>query len=152
MFPEPMIKYCISSSSHRLKPKIDILVNCAGVSQSSLLVRMEKSDVDNILNTNLHGAIYGCRHVGRKMISHHLPGCIINVSSLLSRKGTIGTSVYAASKAGLVGMFRSLIFPGQHVSNHVTDALQTQQGLQHHWHLNMASTRLGSMLSCQAIS
>lgn len=80
-------------------------MNCAGVGQSSLLAKMAPVDIDALLATNLHGAIYGCKHIGRQMILKKRRGCIINVSSLLAQKGTTGAAVYAASKAGLVGMF-----------------------------------------------
>ncbi|KAK0634564.1 hypothetical protein B0T17DRAFT_484417 [Bombardia bombarda] len=98
-------------------PNIDILVNCAGVSQSSLLVKTSPADVEDILATNLQGAIWGCKVIGRQMIAGSRrqkqsgdpsSRCIINVSSLLAHKGIVGTSVYAASKAGLLGLTTSL--------------------------------------------
>jgi NAD(P)-dependent dehydrogenase (short-subunit alcohol dehydrogenase family) len=55
---------------------------------------------------NLRGAIWGCKSVGKRMLSNRRGGCIINVSSLLGMKGTPGTAVYAASKAGLLGESR----------------------------------------------
>jgi len=79
-------------------------VNCAGVSQSTLLAKIAKENIDMLLAANLTGAIYGCKQIGRGWILNKRPGCIINVSSLLARKGTTGAAVYAAAKAGLVGM------------------------------------------------
>lgn len=79
-------------------------MNCAGVGQSTFLAKMSQPDIDRLLAANLHGAIYGCKQVGRQMILRKRPGCIINVSSLLAQKGTTGAAVYAAAKAGLVGM------------------------------------------------
>ncbi|KAK3344273.1 hypothetical protein B0T25DRAFT_585075 [Lasiosphaeria hispida] len=89
-------------------PDIDVLVNCAGVTQSSLLVRTSPSTVEDILATNLHGAIWGCKVIGRAMIRRRQGGCIINVSSLLAAKSATGTAVYSASKAGLIGLTTSL--------------------------------------------
>ncbi|KAL4722657.1 hypothetical protein ACLX1H_010538 [Fusarium chlamydosporum] len=76
---------------------IDVLVNCAGVSQTSFIKRTPDEDIQNILNTNLQSAILASKYA--KMNAH---GCIINVSSLMANKNGAGASVYAASKAGLV--------------------------------------------------
>ncbi|KAI1802602.1 hypothetical protein F4811DRAFT_554699 [Daldinia bambusicola] len=80
----------------------DILVNAAGVSQNSLLIRTEKHDVNEIITTNLSGTIWGCKYIIPKMMKQKT-GCIINVASLLATHGGKGASVYAASKAGIVG-------------------------------------------------
>ena len=85
------------------QPDVDILVNCAGVTQQSILPQTDPRTVENILDTNLRGAIWGCKFVGKHMIRTKKKGCIINVSSLLASKAVAGTSVYAASKAGLLG-------------------------------------------------
>ncbi|KAK0704862.1 hypothetical protein B0H67DRAFT_649264 [Lasiosphaeris hirsuta] len=87
---------------------INILVNSAGVTQTSLFVRTDPPTAEDILATNLHGAIWGCRVIGRDMIRRKDGGCIINVSSLLALKSATGASVYAASKAGLLGLTTSL--------------------------------------------
>ncbi|KAK3314515.1 hypothetical protein B0H66DRAFT_314778 [Apodospora peruviana] len=96
-------------------PNVDVLVNCAGVMQSSLLIKTKQRDCEDILSTNLAGAITGCRVFGKSLSSAgkglHDPrktACIINVSSLLAVKASVGTSVYAASKAGLIGLTTSL--------------------------------------------
>jgi NAD(P)-dependent dehydrogenase (short-subunit alcohol dehydrogenase family) len=87
---------------------IDVLVNAAGVSQASLLVKTSPLEVEAILNTNLRSAVLGCRMVGRQMMRRaraERPGCsIINVSSVMAMRGGTGASVYAASKAGILGM------------------------------------------------
>ncbi|GAB1313445.1 hypothetical protein MFIFM68171_03655 [Madurella fahalii] len=88
--------------------KIDVLVNCAGISQRSLLVRAGEDDVDKLIETNLHTAIWGCKTVGRQMISRGSGGCIINVSSLLADRAVVGASVYSATKAGLLGLSTAL--------------------------------------------
>ena len=82
-----------------------MLINCAGIAQRSLLVRTQHQDIAEIIDTNLQGTILGCKTVGQQMIANRSGGCIINVSSLLAQKATVGTSVYAASKAGVVGTF-----------------------------------------------
>ncbi|OTA98672.1 hypothetical protein M426DRAFT_103753 [Hypoxylon sp. CI-4A] len=85
----------------------DILVNAAGISQNSFLFLTNQSDVDQLIATNLMGTIWGCKYMIPKMMKQK-SGCIINVSSLLATNGGRGASVYAASKAGIVGLTRSL--------------------------------------------
>ncbi|KAI0017743.1 NAD(P)-binding protein [Xylariomycetidae sp. FL0641] len=87
--------------------KFDILVNAAGVSQNSLLSRTAASDMQQIVNINLMGTMYGCGTIVPKMMKQR-SGCIINLSSLLATHGGQGASVYAASKAGVVALTRSL--------------------------------------------
>ncbi|KAI0428128.1 hypothetical protein F5Y09DRAFT_313996 [Xylaria sp. FL1042] len=86
---------------------LDILVNAAGVSQNSFLFNTSFDKVSQILDTNLKGTINGCQIVLPKMMRQK-SGCIINVSSLLATHGGRGASVYAASKAGIIGLTRSL--------------------------------------------
>lgn len=88
----------------------DILVNAAGVAQNSLLTSTRPDDVRSLLDTNLLGTILGCQAVVPRMIRRRSGGCIINVSSLLAVQGGKGASVYAASKAGIVGNFHVLFF------------------------------------------
>ncbi|KAI1480743.1 NAD(P)-binding protein [Daldinia eschscholtzii] len=85
----------------------DILVNAAGISQNSLLFNTNKCDVNSVISTNLTGTIWGCKFIIPKMMKQK-SGCIINVASLLATHGGRGASVYAASKAGIVGLTRSL--------------------------------------------
>ncbi|KAI0392742.1 NAD(P)-binding protein [Xylariaceae sp. FL0594] len=93
--------------AQRKHETIDVLVNAAGVSHNSLLFKTEISDIDHVLDVNLRGTIIGCKSVIPKMIKQK-SGCIINVSSLLAERGGRGASVYAAAKAGVVGLTRSL--------------------------------------------
>ncbi|KAI1156547.1 hypothetical protein F4825DRAFT_261347 [Nemania diffusa] len=93
---------------HRMKAEhIDVLVNAAGISQNSFLFNMPSNEVDQILDVNLKGTVLGCHTVIPKMMRQK-SGCIINVSSLLATHGGRGASVYAASKAGIIGLTRSL--------------------------------------------
>ncbi|OTA79465.1 hypothetical protein M434DRAFT_238678 [Hypoxylon sp. CO27-5] len=87
--------------------RLDILVNAAGISQSSFLFASAVPTINEIIATNLMGTIWGCKYVIPKMMKQR-GGCIINVSSLLAAHGGRGASVYAASKAGVVGLTRSL--------------------------------------------
>ncbi|KAI0485518.1 hypothetical protein F4859DRAFT_386457 [Xylaria cf. heliscus] len=87
--------------------RIDVLVNAAGISHSSHLCRMDPVDIERVLDVNLKGTILGCRTVLPNMMRQR-SGCIINISSLLATHGGRGASVYAASKAGVIGLTRSL--------------------------------------------
>lgn len=104
-----------------VKANVDILVNAAGISSSNILPRSELLDISQILRTNLEGAMLTSRALMRAAIrsrvrnrngseapSKPLSKCIINVSSLLAIKGGTGAVPYAASKAGLLGLTRSV--------------------------------------------
>ncbi|KAJ5756708.1 hypothetical protein N7533_006251 [Penicillium manginii] len=84
---------------------VDILVNAAGISISSILPRSELADISQILRTNLEGAVLTSRALIRAAIRSR---CIINVSSLLALKAGTGAVPYAASKAGVLGLTRSV--------------------------------------------
>lgn len=88
---------------------VNVLVSAAGVAHTSLLVRTGEGTVEEVVRTNLMGVIWGTRWAARQMIRGRRDGvdaCIVNVTSLLGLKGGRGSSVYAASKAGVVGEFR----------------------------------------------
>ncbi|KAL1875544.1 tRNA-splicing endonuclease subunit sen54 [Paecilomyces lecythidis] len=100
---------------------IDILVNAAGISISSLLPKTDPEDISRTLRTNLEGALLTSRAFLRASVRSRIKNrnkpdpeatkrskCIINVSSLLSHKGGTGAVPYAASKAGILGLTRSL--------------------------------------------
>ncbi|EHK15497.1 uncharacterized protein TRIVIDRAFT_38775 [Trichoderma virens Gv29-8] len=82
---------------------IDILVNCAGISQTTLLKRTPDEELSAIVDTNLLATMLICKHA--KMRPN---GCIINISSLMATKGGLGATAYAASKAGVIGFTRAL--------------------------------------------
>ncbi|KAK9769933.1 hypothetical protein SCAR479_13398 [Seiridium cardinale] len=92
----------------RSNQKIDVLVNSAGITQDSLLFRGDHAEYQRIIDTNLTGTIFGCQAVTQRLIKQKGGGCIINISSLLAIKGGRGASAYAASKAGIIGLTRSL--------------------------------------------
>ncbi|PFH56655.1 hypothetical protein XA68_16194 [Ophiocordyceps unilateralis] len=82
---------------------IDVLVNCVGVSQTTLLKRTPDTELADILDTNLLATMLVCKYA---RIQPH--GCIVNVSSLMANKGGYGATAYAASKAGIVAFTRAL--------------------------------------------
>jgi 3-oxoacyl-[acyl-carrier protein] reductase len=87
--------------------RVDILVNNAGVTRDTLLMRMSTEDWDTVLNTNLKGAFNFIQAVQRTMIRQR-SGRIINISSVIGLIGNAGQANYAASKAGLIGLTKSL--------------------------------------------
>lgn len=86
---------------------IDILVNNAGITRDNLALRISEEDFDAVLDTNLKGAFLCCKAVYRTMTKKR-SGRIINVSSIVGVRGNAGQANYAASKAGLIGMTKSL--------------------------------------------
>ena len=87
--------------------RIDILINNAGVTKDGLAVRMKKADWENVLNTNLSGAFYAIQQVLPGMMRERW-GRIVNISSVVGEKGNPGQANYVASKAGLIGLTKSL--------------------------------------------
>ena len=86
---------------------IDILINNAGVSKNGLLLRAKPSDFEYMVNTNLKGSFFCSFHVSRYMIRQK-KGRIINISSIVGLGGNAGQSIYATTKAGLIGLTKSL--------------------------------------------
>ena len=87
--------------------RVDILVNNAGVTRDGLSMRMAVEDWDTVLNTNLKGAFNFTQALMRPMIKQR-SGRIINISSVIGLIGNAGQANYAASKAGLIGLTKSL--------------------------------------------
>lgn len=87
--------------------RIDVLVNNAGITRDNLLARIKDEDLDAVLNVNLKGTFYMMRGVSRIMLRQKY-GRIINMSSVVGLHGNIGQVNYAASKAGVIGMTKSL--------------------------------------------
>jgi len=86
---------------------IDILVNNAGIIQDGLVLRMDTSSWNNVIETNLSGAFFCSRAVLRKMVSNRW-GRIINIGSVVGERGNAGQVNYSASKAGLIGFTKAL--------------------------------------------
>jgi len=87
--------------------KIDILVNNAGVTYDNLLVRMKSEDWDQVVGTNLKGTVFCTKAVSRCMIRQRY-GRIINLSSVVGQVGNAGQSLYAATKAGILGFTKAV--------------------------------------------
>ncbi|GAB7338710.1 hypothetical protein MBLNU457_5428t1 [Dothideomycetes sp. NU457] len=121
--------------------RIDVLINAAGVTHSSLLLRTTETQINEVIQTNLMGTLWASRAIGKKMLRQAADegsgekGCIINISSLLAVHSGIGAAAYAASKAGVGGLTRALaaelggsgirvnaVLPG-YVQTDMTDAM-----------------------------
>lgn len=87
--------------------KVDILVNNAGVTSDNLLMRIKPTDWDHVIGTNLKGTVLCTKIVSRCMIRQHY-GRIINLSSVVGQMGNAGQSLYAASKAGIIGFTKAI--------------------------------------------
>ena len=87
--------------------RIDILVNNAGVTKDGLALRMKQADWELVLATNLSGAFYAVQAVLSGMLRERW-GRIINISSVVGEMGNAGQANYVASKAGLIGLTKSL--------------------------------------------
>ena len=87
--------------------KVDILVNNAGVTKDNLIMRMSEADYDAVLDINLKGAFNMIRHLSRSFIKQK-SGKIINISSVSGVMGNAGQANYSASKAGLIGLTKSV--------------------------------------------
>ena len=87
--------------------RVDILVNNAGITRDGLVMMMKESDFDAVIDTNLKGAFLCMKAVSRIMMKQRY-GRIVNLSSVVGLRGNAGQVNYAASKAGVVGMTKSL--------------------------------------------
>ncbi len=87
--------------------RVDILVNNAGVTRDNLIMRMSEEDYDRVLDTNLKGAFNTIRHLSRYFLKQR-SGKIVNISSVSGVLGNAGQANYSASKAGLIGLTKSV--------------------------------------------
>ncbi|RKP55641.1 3-oxoacyl-[acyl-carrier-protein] reductase [Cohnella endophytica] len=87
--------------------KLDILVNNAGITRDNLIMRMKESEFDEVIETNLKGVFNGVKAVTRPMMKQR-SGRIINISSVVGVLGNAGQANYVASKAGVIGMTKSV--------------------------------------------
>ncbi|KAJ2230013.1 hypothetical protein IWW45_005956 [Coemansia sp. RSA 485] len=86
---------------------VDILVNAAGISQDSLLLRQKKESLMDMMQVNLLGCMEISKEIAGGMVRRR-SGCIINISSVIGLHGNVGQSAYAATKAGVIGFTKSL--------------------------------------------
>lgn len=87
--------------------RIDILVNNAGITRDNLVIRMSIDDWDKVINTNLKGTFICSKLVARTMMGQR-SGRIINISSVVGVMGNAGQANYSSSKAGVIGLTKSL--------------------------------------------
>ncbi|MEA1986190.1 MAG: 3-oxoacyl-[acyl-carrier-protein] reductase [Candidatus Marinimicrobia bacterium] len=87
--------------------KIDILVNCAGITRDNLIIRMKEEDWDSVINVNLKSVFLTSKIAGKYMMKAR-SGNIINISSVVGITGNAGQTNYSASKAGVIGITKSL--------------------------------------------
>lgn len=87
--------------------RLDVLVNNAGITRDGLLMRMSETDFDAVIDTNLKGAFHTIRHASRQFLKQR-SGRIINIASVSGLLGNAGQANYAASKAGVIGLTKSV--------------------------------------------
>ena len=101
------IEKFVDECSDIFQNKIDVLINNAGVTNDNLTIRMKLNEWNRVINLNLTSTFLISKHVIKKMLKNK-NGKIINVTSVVGHTGNIGQANYAASKAGLIGMSKSL--------------------------------------------
>lgn len=99
---EEMIQNLIKEYGH-----IDILVNNAGITRDNLIMKMSEEDFDKVIEINLKGCFNTIRHLSRQMLRQK-SGKIINVASVSGVLGNAGQANYAASKAGIIGLTKTM--------------------------------------------
>ncbi len=87
---------------------VDFLVNNAGITRDTLILRMKEDDWDSVIDTNLKGAFNFSKAVLRPMMKNENGGSILNISSISGVVGMLGQTNYSASKAGMIGLTKSL--------------------------------------------
>ena len=101
------IEKFIENCSDDFQSKIDVLINNAGITKDNLTIRMKEDEWNEVINLNLTSSFLLCKHSIKKMIRNKA-GKIINITSIVGHTGNIGQANYSASKAGLIGMSKSL--------------------------------------------
>ena len=86
---------------------LDILVNNAGITMDNLSLRMKDEEWKKVIDVNLSSTFYLCKHAIKKMLKNKY-GRIVNITSVVGHTGNLGQSNYSASKAGIIGMSKSL--------------------------------------------
>jgi len=87
--------------------RLDIVVNNAGITRDNVIMRIDAADFDAVLRTHLRGTFLVCKAASRRMLRRR-EGVIVNISSVVARRGNAGQSNYAAAKAGIIGLTKSL--------------------------------------------
>jgi 3-oxoacyl-[acyl-carrier protein] reductase len=99
---EAMVKQVVAEMG-----RLDVLVNNAGVTRDGLLIRMSDEQWRVVMQINLDGAFY-CSRAAAKVMVRQRSGCIVNIASVVGVMGNAGQANYAASKAGLIGLTKSM--------------------------------------------
>ena len=97
-----MIEQIVKKYGH-----LDILVNNAGITRDGLVMKMSEEEFDTVIATNLKGAFHTIRHASRYFLKQRA-GRIINISSVSGVRGNAGQANYSASKAGIIGLTKSV--------------------------------------------
>ena len=118
--------------------RVDVLVNNAGITRDGLIARMKEEDFDAVIDVNLKGTFNCCKAAAQRMMKQRY-GRIVNLSSVVGVAGNAGQANYAASKAGVIGLTKSIakelaarnvtcnaVAPG-FISTDMTDALSEKQ-------------------------
>lgn len=87
--------------------RIDVLVNNSGITKDTLLLRMSEEDFSSVVDVNLKGCFNCIKHVSKVMMKQR-SGAIINMASVIGLVGNVGQANYAASKAGIIGLTKSV--------------------------------------------
>ena len=126
------------AAAHEAFSRVDVLVNNAGITRDGLLARMKEEDFDAVIDVNLKGTFNCCKAAAQRMMKQRY-GRIVNLSSVVGVAGNAGQANYAASKAGVIGLTKSLarelaarnitcnaVAPG-FIETDMTDALSEKQ-------------------------
>jgi 3-oxoacyl-[acyl-carrier protein] reductase len=89
------------------RKRVDLLVNNAGIARDSLLMRLKEEDFDRVIGVNLKGVFNCTKSVVKSMIKNR-SGRVVNITSVVGEMGNAGQSIYAASKAGIIGFTKSI--------------------------------------------
>ncbi len=101
------IEEFVEKSSSILSNKVDILINNAGITKDNLSIRMKEEEWNKVIDINLSSTFFITKNVIKKMLKSK-KGKIINITSVVGHSGNVGQANYAASKAGIIAMSKSL--------------------------------------------
>ena len=101
------IEKLVERTLKKFNNKLDILINNAGITRDNLTLRMKDSEWSDVINLNLNSSFYLTKFFVKNMIKNRY-GRVINISSVVGSSGNLGQANYAASKAGIEGMSKSI--------------------------------------------
>ena len=103
---EEQVSAMVERAESELGP-LGVVVNNAGITRDNVVMMMDAADFDSVVATHLRGTFLVSKAAARKMVRRR-SGCIINLSSVVGRRGNAGQANYAAAKAGIIGLTKSL--------------------------------------------